>query len=208
MIIPCPQIPPLFRIRLEFVAQTLIVPPPAIGAMWRGAFGSALRRMDPGAYQRLFEPVPPDGSSVKPQNMPSPFVIDADLPSDLVVLPGETLCVDITLVGDAVAETLIVVQAFEAAAAKGLGKGRGKAELRHAGTIWLDDPEGAPCVPLVPPRPASALVVLPPPGAAGRNLSSKPPSGKRCLPKLFGTGWTGCAMCSKVTHGPRLGRFR
>ncbi|SNR44657.1 Uncharacterized conserved protein [Puniceibacterium sediminis] len=168
MTLSLPQIPAVFRIRLEFVAHTPIVPPPAIGAMWRGAFGNALRRMDPGAYQRLFEPFPPQGSSVKKQNMPSPFVIDADAPPDLVILPGETFLVYFTLIGEAVAEALIAVQAFEAAAADGLGKGRGTAELTHAGTIWSDDPNGAPAVPLVPQRPASALVVLRTPWRGGK----------------------------------------
>lgn len=141
--------PPLLRTRLVFEAQELIIPPAVIGAMWRGAFGRALRTNDPAVYSRMFEPCLPE-SPIPAGNFPSPFVLDADSPSDLVVLSGDPIALDITLFGPAVNDAAAIVEAFQQAGIDGLGKGRGRADLQQAGTVWGDDPEGRPEIPTVP----------------------------------------------------------
>lgn len=161
------RLPPLLRMRLVFEVAEPIVPSQAIGAMWRGALGKALRGIDVAAYRRLLAPEPGPGSSIGRDNMPAPFVIDAEMPQDLVALPGDPLTVDVTMIGEAATDAPTLLEAFEAAGHAGLGKGRGQAALVQAGTIWNDHPDGLPEVPRPPVRPRTALVVLRTPWRSG-----------------------------------------
>lgn len=159
--------PPLLRLRLVFQAETLIAPPQASGAMWRGALGKVLRESDPDTYAALFEPRPPSGSGIGPGNMPGPFVLDpAPLP-DLVAAPGEPIEVDVTLIGPGIEAAGGVITGFDRAARGGLGKGGGRARLVDWAPVWSDDPDGFPEVPPVPALPRHAMVVLKSPWISG-----------------------------------------
>ena len=107
------------------------------------------------------------GSAVASDNMPSPFVLDPTPLTELAVLPGDTISLDITLIGPGVDDAAVVVQAFQQAGATGLGKGRGRANLTQAGTVWTTDPEGRPEIPQPPALPRRAMVVLQSPWRSG-----------------------------------------
>lgn len=161
------RLPPLLRMRLVFEVMEPIVPPQAIGAMWRGAVGRTLRQIDVGAYRRLLAPEPGPDCPIRRDNMPAPFVIDAETPADLVALPGDILQLDVTMIGAAAVEAPTLLEAFEMAGQDGLGKGRGRAALIQAGSVWTESPANGPEVPQAPPSPRTALVVLRTPWRSG-----------------------------------------
>jgi hypothetical protein len=159
---------PLIRLMLTFVAIEPVGDLPRFrGALWRGVFGRALRRLsDPaqpladvwpadiatigfgpygraGLYDGLF--APEDGAGAVPQHLqvPSPFVIDA-LPGPDGLDTGETELIGLTLIGERVAEALpALLAAFRIAGEDGLGGAngagrRGRMHLVDAAVTWRD----------------------------------------------------------------------
>lgn len=154
---------PVRAFHLAFEAREPIVPPQAVGAMWRGVLGRALRGRDPALYRCYFEPKAPAGMAARYDDLPCPFAIEAPPPHELAAMPGEALDVWLKVFG--AADPVPLVDAFAEAAGAGLGKGRGRAELTHYAAMWDDgsgmDPlDRPPAMPPVPPMPAATRVVL------------------------------------------------
>jgi hypothetical protein len=144
---------PLTRYRLVFRAQEPFALPPFQGAVWRSVFGNALKAMSERAaalgqpdraelYRYFFEtPPPPDAPKMRLyETAPHPYVIAAEPnfePHD--VARGAHVLVELTLIGSSNDAVDAVFEAFALAAAAGLGKSRGRAELVEAHPIWRDD---------------------------------------------------------------------
>lgn len=154
---------PVRALHISFEAREPIVPPQAVGAMWRGVLGRVLRARDPALYRLYFEPKAPAGMATRYDDLPGPFAIEAPPPHELAAMPGEALDVWLKVFGATDATPL--VDALAEAAWTGLGKGRGKAELTHYAAMWESEAEGdplerPPAIPPVPPMPPATRVVL------------------------------------------------
>ena len=149
---------PLARYRLDFRARDHITLPPLQGAVWRSAFGLALKTMSDeaaahgtsalGLYEYMFEtPRPPSAAKLGGSNAaPHPFVIGAEPnfePRSFV--PGDMLTIELTLIGRGNDHAPAVLEAFARAGAGGLAKSRGRAELAEVTGIWRS---AAPDTPL------------------------------------------------------------
>ena len=154
---------PVRALHLSFEAREPVVPPQAVGAMWRGVLGRVLRNRDPALYRLYFEPKAPAGIAARYDDLPGPFAIEAPPPHELAAMPGEALDVWLKVFGAIDATPL--VDAFAEAAWTGLGKGRGKAELTHYAAMWESEAEGdpldhPPAIPPVPMMPVATRVML------------------------------------------------
>jgi hypothetical protein len=178
---------PLVRLALAFRAEGRLSLPPFRGALWRGVFGLALKRMaegegppvETGPYRReelytaLFDPKPLEGRKMG-EAPPPPFVIDAP-PAGLhdAIKPGAITQFGLTLVGRAAEALPAVIAAFARAGEAGLGSERGAARLIAAHAVWRPDGRDIPVYadggavdaiaaapPPVPPAPALARVAL------------------------------------------------
>jgi len=142
--------PPSFltfaRFRLYLRVQTLMVLPPYKGAVFRGAFGSSLRRLvcmtkqsdcrpcllrERCLYVALFEPPPPIGftEARKFQKAPRPYVLNPPLTNRQAFRPGEVLDFELTLIGPALDALPYFIFIFQELGRRGLGLERGKYEL-------------------------------------------------------------------------------
>ncbi len=171
---------PLARYRLRFRAAVDLRLPAYTGSAWRGAFGRALKHLvcipdEPTCpscpfyrsciYPYLFE-MPPDpgvGKLTKYTAAPHPYLL---VPDDCHgrVAAGQTLSVDVHLLGHGNRHLPYVIHALTQAGQRGLGQDRGALEL--LGVAQADDedwrpiytPGGdlnplLPTVPVTPPCP-------------------------------------------------------
>lgn len=166
--------------RLRFVAQ-LEAPlewPEFPGAMLRGAFGAALRRLScmtgmrscagcpllhSCPYPLLFEPPGRDLSAVgilrHQSGLPPPFALDV---TDAALFSGAQLQFSMRLFGTAAIERLaLVVEAWRRALAHGLGRQRTRGELLAVAEILPDGErllwDGGELLPAAVHRPALTL---------------------------------------------------
>ncbi|MEW6386141.1 MAG: CRISPR system precrRNA processing endoribonuclease RAMP protein Cas6 [Thermodesulfobacteriota bacterium] len=126
--------------------KTLMVLPPYKGAVFRGAFGNALRRLvcvAKGApcdscllrqkclYIALFEPSPPPDflDAGKFLQAPRPYVLNPPLTTRQAFHPGETLDFELVLIGPAIDALPYFIHIFQEVGRRGLGPERGKYEL-------------------------------------------------------------------------------
>lgn len=142
--------------------------PPYAGAVLRGAFGNAFRRVACSSrdrecaacllrmqcvYSLVFESPRPAESKImrKYETIPRPFVIEPPIVSQhgtersarIRVAPGERLEFGLTLIGPAVGYLPYFIYAFDQMAAQGLGPGRGRFDLtalEQAGKLLYDGP--------------------------------------------------------------------
>ena len=182
-----PQLP-LARYRLDFRAHDRIILRPFQGAVWRSAFGLALKNLsaraaetgeaaEAGLYTYFFEtPPPPDATKMRRYDAaPHPYVIAAEPNFEQRTFePGETLAIELTLIGRGNDAAPAIFAAFAAAAAGGLDKSRGRAILTDVHSIWrspepdrrlatLADGSLAPAAaesPAIPPMPDAVEVHL------------------------------------------------
>jgi hypothetical protein len=179
---------PLARYELAFRARDRITLPPFQGALWRSVFGNALkgltdraeadgRNAEAGLYRYFFETPPPPGAAKMRlyEAAPHPYVIAAEPNFEpRLIAPGDAVLIELTLIGRGNDAAPSVFQAFAQAAAAGLGKSRGRAELSSVRPIWTDPspepPASAPppaqlCLaraesPAIPPAPEFVEVHL------------------------------------------------
>ncbi len=171
---------PLARYALTLRAVEPVALPPLSGALWRGVFGNALRRMadgrDPlprgtdaeaarGLYRAFFETPPPTGASKMRlyKAAPHPYVIAAAVTAEPACLrAGEDARLMLTLIGRANDHLPAVITAFRRAAEAGIGKSRGRMTLDAVDAIWGSEApaersiyrpgQGVAQVPAVSPR--------------------------------------------------------
>lgn len=139
------QIPAFFSYRFLFSALTPVRLPPFTGSTWRGAFGDALKRtvcvmrgLDRCetcvlyrhcAFPELFAPPRPASLPRRYGAVPPPFVFAPEEGGELAC--GEEIEIELRLIGKANRHLPFVVHALQRAAAKGMGKGRGRLQLRQ-----------------------------------------------------------------------------
>lgn len=117
------------------------------GSMLRGAFGRALRqlvcvtKMDDCkacllyrqcTYTRVFEPPVPVNTGFQKFNaIPSPFIIEPPPIGEQSLQAGETFSFNLVLIGVAIEQLAILIQAWQIALQRGLGKTHSRVALCH-----------------------------------------------------------------------------
>lgn len=132
-----------------------MVLPPYKGAVFRGAFGNAFRRLAciaPKAdcpacdlrrkclYVAIFEPPAPPGyrDAAKFSQAPRPYVLNPPLITRQSFRPGETLEFDLVLIGPAIEALPYFIHIFMEMGRQGLGRERGKYELLRVDLLQND----------------------------------------------------------------------
>ena len=157
---------PVLRLELDFRFDDAAWLPPLRGAMWRSVLGLELKRME----ERGHWPVPAGGMlGLNPQSMwrwvyktdatqslvrpsfgtpPHPVVIDSPPESDWqIVPPGSTIRFQISVFGRMTHAFRPLIEAFQRAGAKGLGKAitregmRGRASMIAVHQVWRSQGE-------------------------------------------------------------------
>lgn len=156
---------PLARLRFRFLATAPIRLPDWSGSLLRGAFGHALRRLscmtrqkDCGdcpllntcPYPAIFAPPPLEHRIQIFRQPPVPYLIEPEGRGARELAPGEALHFGMTLMGRALRELPLIVEALRSAARHGLGASRGTAELDEVLLLPLAEDDE----PLVLYRPA------------------------------------------------------
>ena len=144
--------------------------PPYKGAVLRGGFGHAFKRMaclQPNnqcdacqertqcAYSYVFEtPVPPDSEVLRTHEaVPRPFVFEPPLDGKTDYGPGDELAFGLVLIGRGIDYLPYFLLAFKTLGEEGLGQGRGRFQLKQ---VWARDPLG-PWETLIYDGPSDAL---------------------------------------------------
>ncbi len=137
---------PFERFRFTIKVASLMVLPPYKGAVFRGAFGNAFRRIVCAVprtncatcmlrlkclYVSIFEPPPPANypDAAKFSTAPAPYVLNPPLTSRQAFHPGDLLDFEMVLIGRAVEALPYFIYAFMELGRKGLGSERGKYRL-------------------------------------------------------------------------------
>ena len=133
---------PFARYRMQFRAIDPVQLPAFAGSTWRGALGTALKRLvcvtnlptcapcalvQSCAYAYLFETAPPrDAEKMrKYPALPHPFILNPPLGS-VSLVPGTDYHLELTLIGYGNRHLPYFLLALERAAQRGLGHGRGR----------------------------------------------------------------------------------
>ena len=143
-----------YRFVLEAIEPMSL--PPYKGAVLRGGFGHAFKRMaclQPGgmcdacqerarcAYSYVFEtPAPPDSEVLRTHEaVPRPFVFEPLLDGKTDYQPGDELTFELILIGRGIDYLPYFILAFKSLGDEGLGSGRGRFRLKQ---VWARDPLG------------------------------------------------------------------
>ncbi|WP_448216492.1 CRISPR system precrRNA processing endoribonuclease RAMP protein Cas6 [Endozoicomonas sp. 2B-B] len=139
---------PMARYRFRVRMHDTLKLPEFSGSLMRSVFGSALKRLacsnhekqpctDQCAYRRLFDPERPEQGRF-PEN-PPPYVIQP--PRQTLVEAGQCLQFSMVLMGKALEDFPIVVQAWQQALAAGLGKKRVTGQLLDITLVNEEQPQ-------------------------------------------------------------------
>ena len=137
---------PLGRYRFHFTAETPTHLSEFAGSAWRGAFGTALKRVVCATRLPTCENCPLSENCVFPslfegrnrpvagrlstlERVPVPYVFQPLQNIERVVAEGDQTAIDLTLVGTANQRLPYVVHAMTRAGARGIGRGRGRLAL-------------------------------------------------------------------------------
>jgi CRISPR-associated endoribonuclease Cas6 len=151
--------------QLGFTLKALepLILPPYKGSTLRGGFGAAFRRIvcvirdkecadcllkGKCVYSYIFETPPPADTVVmrKYEAAPHPFVIEPPFERKRVYRPGEELPFGLVLIGKAIDYLPYFIYTFDELGKTGIGKGRGKFELKtvrsQESSVRSEKPEG------------------------------------------------------------------
>ena len=128
--------------------------PPFKGSALRGGFGHAFKRVvcvergkecsecllyEKCIYARVFESSPPSSHFIKKySNAPRPFVLCPPLTEKTHYQPGDTLSFDLTLIGQTIDYLPYFIYSFIELGKRGIGRERGKYELKEVRYKGLD----------------------------------------------------------------------
>jgi CRISPR-associated endoribonuclease Cas6 len=135
-----------FQLHIE--PRQPIILPPYKGSTLRGGFGNAFKKIvctfrdkncadcllrEQCVYSYIFETPPPTGTKVmrKYKAVPHPFIIEPPPERKASYKPGEALTFGLTLIGKAIDFLPYFVYTFDELGNMGIGKGRGKYELKE-----------------------------------------------------------------------------
>ena len=155
---PQPMLPPLFlaRYRFQFTVTRPIHLPDWSGSLLRGAFGHALRRLScmlrqpecadcpllrTCPYPAIFAPPAVEHEIQRFSQPPAPYLMEPEKWGACTLQTGETLQFDMVLMGRALRELPLIIEAWKNAAQHGLGAGEGTAQLRE---IFYLPPQNSP----------------------------------------------------------------
>lgn len=145
---------PLSRYRLTFIAQDTLKLPEFSGSAWRGVFGHALKDAvcmvnqkqcdtcllkQSCIYTYIFETPPPKSATMMRRypHAPHPYIIDASAQQSQQVKKGESLSIEVSLVGKANQYLAYIIHAFAQSGERGIGYQRGRFSLSHV-EQWHD----------------------------------------------------------------------
>ena len=148
------------RFRFTIKVASPMVLPPYKGAVFRGAFGNAFRRIVcvvPRAdcttcllrpkclYVSIFEPPPPADypDAAKFSHAPPPYVLNPPLTNRQSFRPGDLLDFELVLIGPAIEALPYFIYTFVELGGKGLGRSRGRYDLTGVDLI-----RGEKCYPM------------------------------------------------------------
>ncbi|MGA2403994.1 MAG: CRISPR system precrRNA processing endoribonuclease RAMP protein Cas6 [Syntrophobacteraceae bacterium] len=134
------------RFRLSIEVRSLMVLPPYKGAVFRGAFGNAFRRVVCAVprvdcavcmlrqrclYVSIFEPPPPASypDAAKFSQAPPPYVLNPPLTNRQAFHPGDSLDFELVLIGPAIEALPYFIYTFTEMGKRGLGRERGRYAL-------------------------------------------------------------------------------
>ncbi len=134
------------RFRFTIKVASLMVLPPYKGAVFRGAFGNAFRRVVCAVprqdcatcmlrlkclYVSIFEPPPPADypDAAKFSTAPAPYVLNPPLTNLQAFHPGDNLDFELVLIGPAIEALPYFIYTFTELGRRGLGGRRGKYDL-------------------------------------------------------------------------------
>jgi hypothetical protein len=139
---------PLAQYRFYFTAKSDFLLPAYTGSAWRGLFGHALKRTvcvthekhcqdcllwQQCVYSYVFETPPPENTQIMRNYTaaPHPFIIRPDPNQAKSVKKGESLFIDMVLIGRANQHLPYMIHALQQAGKRGIGFQRGKFSLSH-----------------------------------------------------------------------------
>ena len=148
------------RFIFTMTVQEPMILPPYKGSTFRGGFGNAFRRIACSRRRRdcdgclltaacpywlLFEPGPPAGTEIlkKFEEIPRPFVIEPDETEKTSFQPGETLSLNLVLIGKALDYLPYFILVFKELGDIGIGRGRAKYQLNSVVSVPLTGEEEA-----------------------------------------------------------------
>ncbi len=140
------------RFHFSLITESPITFSKNIGAMLRGGFGNALKKVTctiPDtecidcplyrvcAYPYLFETPPPLSTSRMPKGLaiPRPFVLEPPIEHNSNYEPGETITFGLVLIGRGIDYLPYFVRAFETLGQRGLGPSRGRFKLQTVNPV-------------------------------------------------------------------------
>ncbi|MGF1547793.1 MAG: CRISPR system precrRNA processing endoribonuclease RAMP protein Cas6 [Thiotrichales bacterium] len=176
---------PIARLHCDFTVLDALPLPDYAGSLWRGAFGHQLRRVacvtgqqqcpacplyHSCAYSYVFEtPVPPHAPKMRRyEKAPHPFVLRPGPERNRTAAPGESIALEVMLIGHAQHHIGHILYALEATAAHGLGYSQRRLRLDRVVQIDLTGSDHATIYTAgerYAPRPAQVLTPPPPPRA-------------------------------------------
>ncbi|MBN2568234.1 MAG: CRISPR system precrRNA processing endoribonuclease RAMP protein Cas6 [Deltaproteobacteria bacterium] len=140
------------RFTITLRTREPIILPPYKGSTLRGGFGHAFKKVvcalrdkdcadcllkNQCVYSYVFETPPPTDTTImrKYQKVPHPFIIEPPLEKKQGYKPGDELTFGLTLIGKAIDYLPYFVYAFEELGKAGLGRGRGKFDLKEVRSL-------------------------------------------------------------------------
>ncbi len=143
---------PFERFRFTIKVSSLMVLPPYKGAVFRGAFGNAFRRVvcvvprtdcatcilrPKCLYVSIFEPPPPADypDAAKFSQAPPPYVLNPPLTNRQAFRPGDNLEFELVLIGPAIEALPYFIYTFTEMGRRGLGAERGRYGLTGVALI-------------------------------------------------------------------------
>jgi hypothetical protein len=147
---------PFERFRFTIKVTSLMVLPPYKGAVFRGAFGNAFRRVVcaiPRAncatcllrqkclYVSIFEPPPPANypDAAKFSQASPPYVLNPPLTNRQAFHPGDSLEFELVLIGPAIEALPYFIYTFVEMGRRGLGSERGRYDLVGVDLLRRED---------------------------------------------------------------------
>ena len=140
------------RFQLSIVSLEPLILPSYKGSTFRGAFGNALKRVvcalrkedcsncflkEKCIYAYIFETPPPSNTKIMRKYLaaPHPFVIEPPPEKRMGYKPGDEINFNLILAGRAIEYVPYFIYAFDEMGKIGIGKGRGKYELKEVSIV-------------------------------------------------------------------------
>lgn len=143
---------PYLKLYFQTISKELIILPSYKGSTLRGGFGNAFKRIvcaiknkdctdcllkEKCVYSYIFETLPPADTKImrKYTNAPHPFIIEPPPERKCDYTPEDEITFGLTIIGNAIEYLPYFIYTFEELGKIGIGKGRGKYDLRKVKSV-------------------------------------------------------------------------